>query len=515
MAHPGVPFTLETLLTSPDGLGLRTASPLQRAVCRIMDGTPLGDLARHPDVLEAFGTQDWTGQGPPKEMVVLSAIRSAKSLIAGARAVQQTQTCDVSGLVAGEVPRVSVLSLKKDLAQVVFGYVCALSQGPLLRDRMIGEPSADTVVLRHPSGRPVEIKVTAGSRAGSSLVARWSAGVVFDEAPRMVGVDEGVVNLDDARSAVLARMLPGATILYPGSPWAPFGPVYEMWRKNKGAPSKNLVVIKAPGWAMNPVYWNPERCADLKARDPAVFATDVAADFADRLLSFLPTEAVEACVRQGMPREPRQHGVEYVAAMDPATRGNAWTMGIGYMSPTGVRRLAYARQWQGSASTPLSPERVFEEMSHILREYGVSRVSTDQWSFDSLSDTAIRHGIYLDSVIASQQSKVDWFSSLRAWLVDKRVSLLDIPELAQDLKRVQRRVTQTGISIELPHTSDGRHCDYAAMLALLFTRYLPEANIRELRDVKSDAEEKARVTEEKLLQACVDEYEARRWENDL
>jgi hypothetical protein len=44
----------------------------------------------------------------------------------------------------------------------------------------------------------------------------------------MAGQEDGVVNLDDARSAVLGRILPGSQLLYIGSPWAPFGPVYSM-----------------------------------------------------------------------------------------------------------------------------------------------------------------------------------------------------------------------------------------------------------------------------------------------
>jgi hypothetical protein len=36
-----------------------------------------------------------------------------------------------------------------------------------------------------------------------------------------------VVNLDHQRSSVLGRLLPNAQALYIGSPWAPFGPVYD------------------------------------------------------------------------------------------------------------------------------------------------------------------------------------------------------------------------------------------------------------------------------------------------
>jgi hypothetical protein len=34
----------EALLTSPEAFGLTTATPLQRAICRVSDGVPIGDL---------------------------------------------------------------------------------------------------------------------------------------------------------------------------------------------------------------------------------------------------------------------------------------------------------------------------------------------------------------------------------------------------------------------------------------------------------------------------------------
>ena len=55
-AAPDIP--LERLLMSPAAFGLTTASPLQRAVCRIIDGLPLGDLASCAEVRAAVERTD-------------------------------------------------------------------------------------------------------------------------------------------------------------------------------------------------------------------------------------------------------------------------------------------------------------------------------------------------------------------------------------------------------------------------------------------------------------------------
>jgi hypothetical protein len=182
MTAPDIP--LERLLISPAAFGLTTASPLQRAVCRIIDGLPLEALSSCAEVRAAVGDIAMLPNAPPAEVLLLSGIRAAKSLIAAATAVRASQTCDLSGLGAGETPRVSVVSLTTDLAKVVFDHIVGnVLARPALKALLIGEPTSDIIVLRHPSGRPVEIKVVAGARAGASLVARWSAGCIFD-APR-------------------------------------------------------------------------------------------------------------------------------------------------------------------------------------------------------------------------------------------------------------------------------------------------------------------------------------------
>ncbi|MDP9001757.1 MAG: hypothetical protein M3O46_16790, partial [Myxococcota bacterium] len=221
-------YTLERLLTHPSAFGLTSASPLQRAICRIADGLPLGKLADHVDVIAAIGNVSALPQARPLELLILSGIRTGKSLLAAALAVRAALTCDLSQLRPGEPVRVSVVSLTTDLARVVFEHLCGtVTSKPMLRALVVGSPTADTVDLRHPSGHVVEVKVVAGARAGASLVARWSAGVIFDEAPRMNGEEDGVVNFDDARRAALGRLLTGAQLVSIGSPWAPRGPVYE------------------------------------------------------------------------------------------------------------------------------------------------------------------------------------------------------------------------------------------------------------------------------------------------
>jgi len=466
--------SLEELLTSEQGFGLISASPLQRAICRVADGRELGELAGIGDVRAALGVDELDTLARPAELMVLSGIRTAKSLMAAAAAVRMAMTCDVSRLGHGEVPRVSVVSLTLDLARVIFGHLVGNCLAkPVLRSIVIGEPTVDTITLRHPTGRPVEIKVVAGSRAGASLVARWSAGCIFDEAPRMVGADEGVVNLTDARNAIIARLLPGAQVMLIGSPWAPFGPVYDLHSEYFGKPSARFIAVKAPAWAMNPVWWTEKRCEELKAADPDVWVTDCAADFATPEESlFTQTELSRATRELPLELAPVERA-EYRAAIDPATRGNGWTLVL-VTREGSKRRIVLARQWVGSRLAPLSPRAVMGEIAALLRPYGVSVVESDQWSGDALRDIGREFGLTLIQTTMTDREKTERYMALRTRTAEGVVEYPPDATLLTDMQRLKKRVTQTGVTIHLPRTSDGRHCDYAPAVLLALSRYLDD-----------------------------------------
>ena len=276
------PFSLEELLVSPDGFGLVEATPGQRAIARIVEGAPLGELAKDENVWRVVGCDPaLLPKGKPTEVYLVSAIRTAKSMLAAANALHASQSVDLSKLAPGEIPRVSILSLTIDTARVVRDHLAGTLQArPALRHLLLEEPTAESVMVRHPSGRPVEIRVVAGARAGGSLVARWSLGVVLDEAPRMLAADDGsVVNFEHARANAIGRLLPGAQLLAIGSPWTIESPIYKVSKDHFGKPTARKVVLRATGPQLNPTHWTPERCEDLRVNDPRVYATDVAGEF--------------------------------------------------------------------------------------------------------------------------------------------------------------------------------------------------------------------------------------------
>ena len=470
---------LEELYVSRQGWGCETATPVGRAILRASQSKPLAELASDADVLEAFGGSEAIAALPteaPLEVDIQAGIRTGKSRIASCVAFFASQTVDVSRLAPGEIPRVSVVSLRIDSAQVVLDHlVGTLESRPWLKKLLLEEPTSDSILLRHPSGRPIEVKVVAGARAGGTLVARWSAGAVFDEYARMVGADDAVVNYDDARRAVLGRLLPGAQVWSIGSRWAPMGPAYERAQSHFGKPTREHLLVAATGPQLNPVHWTPEKCAALQKSDDLAYRTDVLNEFADPESAFFTQTEIKRATRVGplvMPSEPNTF---LAAGIDPGTRGNSWPLVLVQMGKDmeGVYRFSVllACQWTGTSSMPLSPVEIFAAIERKLRPYGQVPVISDQHSADALLDIATRTHVKLRIKSITSANRNELFERIKGQLSQGTLELPNEPVLLRDLASVRRRVTQAGLAYHLPKTPDGRHADYVPALALALSAF--------------------------------------------
>lgn len=489
---------VERLLTARGGFNLHTASPLQRAICRVSMGRPLADLWANPLVRQAFA--DVMPTEKPREFGVFSGVRVGKTLIASAHAVHWSQVVDVSRLRPGEIPRIPVVSLTKDLAKVAYGHIVgSIMDSPMLRQLVMEDPKDGVVVLRHPTGRPVEIMVTAGSRAGGSVSARWLAGCIFDEFPKMMGAEEGTINWDHMRGEALFRILPGGGMFHIGSPWSPHGPAYDAFNKYHGAPDKSFAVVKAPAYVMNPVIWTPEVCAEFKRTNPDLYATQVEAEFAAEEGSLFSTIELDRVTRKdGLDIEP-EPGMIYTAAMDPGLTRNAWTLIIA--TTTGQkRRVVCARQWVGTKLDPLVPREVAAQIAPFLRKYRCQSVMTDQYYIQAVRDDFRQHGVSVLEENWTVEEETEHYLSFRNRLANEEIELPNDPYVRADLQKLRRRTTATGVKVIKPISTDGRHCDYASAIVLALSRWLvPKTIDTPLAGTRAAFEAEERKIERQLL----------------
>jgi hypothetical protein len=473
---------------SRDGMGVTTATTVQDALCDILQGIEIKDSATLAAAEQLLGCP-YKFVGKPKEVIILAGIRTAKSMLTALAGLYATQTVDIGHLSAGEIPRVALTSLRLDNANVIMGHLIGLLNSPMFKHLLIdpntdatwGELLKDTSkdtngsrFVRHPSGRPVEICVLAGSRAGGSLVSRWLVSVGFDEAPRWGSSSDAVVNLEDSAHAVMGRILKGGQIIYVGSPVGPQGFIYDRVLANYGLPTKDLVIIRGTGPMLNPVWWTEERCEEIKRTDPAAYKTDVLAEFLDVEESLFPSVIVERATRLAPLVIPYDRRNQYAAAADPATRGNAWTLVIASKTTSNRKQIVFNRQWIGSSTHPLSPIAVLQEMAEELKKYNLGWCYTDQWSADALKQLALSVGISLIQEDWTAKNRVDCFLSLAAAMANGDIELPPDKQVADDLKGIYRTSTIKGPSVVLPHSRGGRHSDYGPALARVLKKWIDQ-----------------------------------------
>lgn len=248
------------------------------------------------------------------------------------------------------------------------------------------------------------------------------------------------------------------------------------------------MVVMAETWVANPTL-SVERTKQLEPDEPTWRREYAAIPQAEAESSFLSEVLVDAAIRPSPLHVPRERGVEYYATMDPATRGHAWTFTIGGIRPNMKRAVVYHREWQGTRDNPLSPKEVLRAQKSICTEYGVDMIWTDQLAIDAMRDLADDIELTLVEVPWTLGRKIEAFESLRAELAAKTVELPDDPVVKTDLLQVKKRLTRSGISLEIPEIG-GRHCDYAPAVAMLLHLPMAPPNLDHTNELRGEARAK-------------------------
>lgn len=489
-----VPTTLELVTRAPNGFGITEPSHVQEAICLAMDGLCLGNLWEEPDVRAVFG-----GERPeehqPDMVLLVAASRALKTKMIAAKGVQTGMSCDMRSvaeggyLSPGDEIRLSVIGPTMDKAAPAFTNMYALATRAF--PGFVEKPLVRSFHLRRSPDFAIEVTGSALTKEGGGVIARWSASAIFTEATRMVGEEEGEVNLEETLANLENRMLPGAIRLLEGSPWAPWGPIHKLDRENFGKPTRGLLVIRANGPQLWPRRYTKEYCDMMAAKpDKRAHQADVLGLYVDPEDSAIPTVTIDAAIDKGIarrtPRKDKDGNLthKYTFAMDPATRRNTWTLTGICCTAENRFEQAYLRSWTGTPSAPLKPSALLREARDDMKEYGENEAHTDQASFDALADTGEELGkldiaegkpdggpLYL-LFVPSDDTDLDC-DKVQNELREQHVRLLDDEPQRTDLQRIKTRAKTDGTTrYHLPEVG-GRHCDTVPALGKCL-RYPPD-----------------------------------------
>lgn len=482
----GAASPTEIMLTHPELFGLGSATPVQRAICRASDGADLAELWDDPNVRAAFGGSRPTPGTVPPMMLDIGAIRTGKSLKAAAIAVTRSQTADLSSIRRGEQPpRIPICSTSVDNAKIVYTHLVGhVMQSPRLSRLVVGQ-TADTLTIRHPSGTPVEIKVTAGARAGASLVGRWLAGVVFDEATLLLGSSDGRVrDLDADLLQLQGRMLPGAQVIMIGSTVAPpRGPAYRLLKEHFGHPSRECVAIWSTGPEAHPGLYTDEYLAGLSPEVREVCTKRV---FLDPERTWLTPDLLDACTRDGYEELEYDPCATYVVATDPATRTNAWSLVVlGCYPEPPTYRIAHAREWVPQPGERLRIRDVFREIQQVCQRYQTALVVGDRHMADALMEIGAEFGIEYLNADFKRETYNEAYLEMKRLMDDGALELPPNETIRSDLQKIRRVVSARGVlSFEISAPGQGRHCDYIPAILRAVVHRPQAAEVDEPRETR-------------------------------
>jgi hypothetical protein len=468
-------ISLESVFAG-QGFADTAASALQRAICRVAEARPLDGVLSPDECLSYFGcAEQELGHQLARRVVLIAGVRGGKSLLSCCQAIAACLTADLSTLRAFDLPRYAIVGPTVDAARATFVQLTGILQSSrVLRTFLDGEPTADTVVIRRPDGRRVEIVVVAAHRGGLSVRNRWLVGCTLEEVASFGSETTGaVVNAEEIMRAAETRLLPGCQAWLISSPFGPVGLLHDLYARHFGRPGTTLVV-HAPTRALNPSF-PQSRIDEIRRESPDVAAREYDAAWVDADSAFLAATLVDAATRAEPLIRP---GRAFTAAMDPATRGNAWTLAVSWSELLEARDrygvvddaetvtrviVAGVWQWHGSKAAPLSPRETLRQIAAELEPFGVSSIYTDGWALDALQDHAQAAGLTLQQHTGDRDAP---YTTLRTLLANGLIELPPHELMRQDLLSIRQRATSSGIKIMLPKTADGRHCDFAPAVAL-------------------------------------------------
>jgi len=400
------------------------------------------------EIFQRFtGRTDAPAQGFSEAFAIVGR-RGGKSVIAAIAATFLAAFRNYDDVLApGEVGTLMVIAADRRQARVIFNYITAFFQLPILRSMVVAQLK-ESISLNNRTC--IEIH-TCSFRAtrGYTLIGVIADELAFWSSDDSANPDREVLNALRPGLATTNGLLLGIS-----SPYAKRGALFEAYREHYGKNDSPALVWRASSRDMNPVL-SAATVAQAYKRDSVAASAEYGAEFRSDIEGFLSLEAVEACTRS-VREIPPLGGVNYFAFADPSGgASDSFTLAVAHVEGN-VAVLDCVRE----RTAPFNPEGVVEEFCALLKTYRVSSVTGDryggEWPAEQFEKRAITYR-------ASEHSKSELYLEFLPAATAGWVQLLDHARLKAQLLSLERRTARSGKdSVDHP---PGGHDDVANAVA--------------------------------------------------
>ncbi len=384
-------------------------------------------------------------------VLALTGRRSGKSRIAAVIGAYEAALAGrEKNLATGEQGIVAICSPTKKQSDNVKRYLRSIFEVPMLAPQIVRE-TREGFELKNGN----RIEILAGdfrTVRGFTLLA-----AIVDEAAFFGHEAESKVKSDTELVRAIKPSLAtvGGKLIAISSPYARKGWCFKQYDKHHGDNDSNVLVWNAPSRTMNPTL--PKSVVDDALReDYAAALSEYMGEFRDDVSAFIPRSVIESVVAKGVQQLTPKRGIRYVGFCDVSGgRGDDAALAIAHREGSKVV-VDFLRRWR----PPFNPSTVVAAMADCLRDYGVERVTGDNYAAEYTASAFKANGINYQK---SPKPKSALYLELLPRLCSGEVELPDDEHLIDQLAALERR-TRSGGKDSIDHPPGG-HDDTANAVA--------------------------------------------------
>jgi hypothetical protein len=327
----------------------------------------------------------------------------------------------------GEQGTIKVISVDRRQSRVIHRYVRAFLLHCEALAHLVERDTDDEITLSN--GITIEIQ----SASYRSVRGYTCVAVLADETAFWYTNEDAASSDVEILNAVRPTMssIPNAMLLCASSPYSRRGVMWDAFRRYHGVNDSKVLFCKSFTRDMNPTI-DADEIRRAYERDPSWAASEYGGEFRTDLETLVSREVVEACVAFGIRERPPEPGKRYVAFTDPSG-GSGDSFSIAIAHAEGVRGVLDAVR---ERRPPFSPESVIKEFSELCHAYGVHKVTGDRYAGQFPVERFSEHGVIYQP---ADKTKSELYVELLPLLNSKRVDLLDLPTLTNQLCSLERR----------------------------------------------------------------------------
>jgi hypothetical protein len=435
----------------PDLLNDQSLSEAQITILKSLYGLPLTntelDLYRRGTGRQIYEPTE------SEEATVIAGRRGGKTTLSSY--ILTYEALRKHGLPPGQEGYVMILAATLKQANIAFRYIRnSLRKSPILA-KFIKKVTRDEIILKN------NVVIGCFPCNHDSVRGRTLIAVVCDEIAFWPYGDLAASPVEE----VLAALRPGmataqkAKLIKISTPYGKSGVVWDEFSRRT---ELDFLVWQFTTFEMNPSI-KPEKVERERRRDEDKYRREYLAEFTDSVNSWISPEYINQCIVRGRVELPPQKEINYVAALDAATRGADFAIVIVHKTVGDSVVVDCVRTWTGTKNTPLSIEAVLFQIRDLLQTYNTNQVTGDQYYSDAICQQLLKMQIVYQRFDFTAQSRSGLFTNLKYYLGERKLELLDDPKLLGQLRSL-RQEQRPGGHVDV-RPSSGKD-DSAVALAL-------------------------------------------------